>query len=764
MRFNTKITTTILEMATIPLVISGFIAYSTMEMEMEMKRNTLTRIDTIAQIQKNRLVETLANKEMFLEMFLGKTSLRANTQSFVKKPTPELRANINAILLDTKNSSNGIQQIWIADTNGTIISSTDNSLIGKNVSTEEVFRKGIQKIDVSTLKKENGITSQYLTGPLVLNGEILGVAALAVSPEDIIGVANDYSGLGETGETLLAENDGKGNALFITSVCFDKNAAFTRIVPKEEISVPSVHAIAGEEVIMTDAMDYRGVPVFAATRFIPGPNWGIVVKIDQQEVYTPAKKAAELFLFLTIMAILLICVVAISVSRSITGPIRKLTELAKRITKGDFSQSVVLTSHDEIGDLSHSFNTMIESIKEARHDVDEKVRVQTADILAKEKKLEQSAKTSADLAKDLAKFKLAADNVSEQIVITDPEGVVLYGNKMMEKITGYTVEETLGKKAGILWKHPMSKEYYDEIWRVIKTEKKTFRGQLQNRRKNGVVYEADVSISPVLDSDNNIIFYVSIERDITREKEIDRAKTEFVSLSSHQLRTPLSSINWNTEMLLNGDAGPMNEKQMQFLKEVYSSSQRMIALINAFLDVSRIEIGTFSGDPKPVNINEAAQDILREFHPMLEKRKQHISENYDPKIPTISTDIKTIHAIFQNLLSNAAKYTKEGGEIRVETTLSADGKDVIIEVSDNGIGIPNDQKHQIFERFFRTEVAREIDTDGTGLGLYFLKLITDKVGGTITFNSELNKGTTFFITLPIEGLTSKDEKSLKPSA
>ena len=483
--------------------------------------------------------------------------------------------------------------------------------------------------------------------------------------------------------------------------------------------------------------------------------------MDQEEVYSPIKKAAGLFLFLTIMAILLICIVAISVSKSITGPIRKLTELAKRIAKGDFSQSVVLTSRDEIGDLSRSFNAMIEGVKEARREVDEKVRVQTEDLLVKEKKLEQSAEISDYLAKDLAKFKLAADNVSEQIVITDPEGTVLYGNKMMEKITGYTVEEALRKKAGILWKRPMPEGYYKEMWRIIKTEKKTFKGQLQNRRKNGVTYEADVSISPVLDSDNNIIFYVSIERDITREKEIDRAKTEFVSLSSHQLRTPLSSINWNTEMLLNGDAGPMNEKQMQFLKEVYSSSQRMIALINAFLDVSRIEIGTFSGDPKPVSINEASQDILKEIRPMLEKRKQHVSENYDPKIPVIFTDIKMIHAIFQNLVSNAVKYTKEGGEIGVKTSLSADGKDVIIEVSDNGIGIPNDQKHQVFEKFFRTEVAREIDTDGTGLGLYLLKLITDKVGGKITFNSELNKGTTFFITLPIEGLTSKDEKSLK---
>ncbi len=762
MRFNTKITISILELSVIPLLLSGFIAYSTFREEV--KNRTLSEMDTIAQIQKNRLSDIFVNEERLLGLFLSKVSQLEEVKSFIKKPNPKDQAIINSYLLDTKMNIHGVQKIWIADTQGVIIGSSDLSLVGTNVSKEDFFSKGMQQLDVSILRKENEIITQYFVGPLILNGETFGVASLIFSPETLFGLTSDYTGLGKTGETLLVKNEGKGNALFLAPIRFDKNSALTRIIPKENTNVPAIEAVSEKEGTFI-GVDYRGVPVFSATRFFKDTRWGIVVKIDQNEAYSSIIKIEKLFIFFTLFAIFLIFFVASSLSRSVTKPIKKLIALTKRVAQGDFSQKVSIDSRDEIGELAQSFNFMMWSVKELRRDVDEKVRVQTTDILAKEKLLEEQkndlekqVKTSDELSNDLLKFKLVVDNVSDVIVITDPEGIMIYGNKMIKTITGYDTEEAIGKKAAVLWKLPMPKKVYEEMWKTIKIEKKPYFGQIKNKRKNGVIYDVGILISPVLDASNTILFFVGIERDITREKEIDRAKTEFVSLSSHQLRTPISSINWNTEMLLNGDAGPMNEKQMQFLKEVYSLSKRMIALINAFLDVSRVEVGTFSGEPKSVNVNEAAQDILRELRPMTEKRKQHVVENYDPKIPVIFTDIKIIHAIFQNLISNATKYTKDGGEIGVKTTLSQDGKDIMIEISDNGVGIPEDQKHQIFERFFRTEVAREVDTDGTGLGLYLLKLITDKISGKITFTSELDKGTTFFVTLPIEGLTVKEEK------
>ncbi|MCR4279306.1 MAG: PAS domain S-box protein, partial [Candidatus Zambryskibacteria bacterium] len=199
-------------------------------------------------------------------------------------------------------------------------------------------------------------------------------------------------------------------------------------------------------------------------------------------------------------------------------------------------------------------------------------------------------KTKAEiLANELKKFKLALDNTSDQVVITDSEGVVMYANAAVVKITGYTPEEAIGKKSGVLWKSPMPTEYYQNMWHTIKEEKKTFIGEIQNKRKSGELYIAMLTISPVLDTEGNVIFFVGVERDITKEREVDKAKDEFISLASHQMRTPLTAINWYTEMLLHGDAGELNAKQGDYFKEIHAAGQQMNDIIKSFLHILRLE-------------------------------------------------------------------------------------------------------------------------------------------------------------------------------
>ncbi len=146
------------------------------------------------------------------------------------------------------------------------------------------------------------------------------------------------------------------------------------------------------------------------------------------------------------------------------------------------------------------------------------------------------------MAKHLEKFKPAVDNTSDMVVIADPQGTVIYGNKAVEIVTGYKPEEAIGKKSGSLWKSPMPQEFYKTLWDTISNQKKTFTSEIENKRKNGQVYTSKISISPVLNKVGQVQFFVAVEHDITREKEIDKAKTQFVSLASHQLRTPLSTI------------------------------------------------------------------------------------------------------------------------------------------------------------------------------------------------------------------------------
>lgn len=359
-----------------------------------------------------------------------------------------------------------------------------------------------------------------------------------------------------------------------------------------------------------------------------------------------------------------------------------------------------------------------------------------------------------ELTLDLQKFQLAVENASDHIVITDTSGIVLYANNAAEKITGYSKKEMIGVKAGSLWGGKMSRAFYRKMWKTIEKGKESFIGELANVRKNGEQYEAQIRISPVLDEKKSILFFVGIERDITKEKQIDRAKTEFVSLASHQLRTPLTSIKWYAEMLLSGDAGKINADQKQFVDEIYQGNQRMVDLVNALLNVSRIDLGTFAIEPELINVTEIAKSVLEELRPKIIEKQIGVEKKYGENMPIIKADPKLIRIVFQNLLSNAIKYTPDKGKVTLN--IFKKDKDLLIQVADTGYGIPKNQHSKIFTKLFRADNIQQKNVEGNGLGLYIVKSIIDQSDGKIWFESEENKGTIFYVTLPLKGMKKKE--------
>jgi signal transduction histidine kinase len=272
-------------------------------------------------------------------------------------------------------------------------------------------------------------------------------------------------------------------------------------------------------------------------------------------------------------------------------------------------------------------------------------------------------------------------------------------------------------------------------------------------RKDETKFPMAIMATPVI-LEGKVIGTIKIFRDITDERGIDKAKTEFVSLASHQLRTPLSAVNWYAEMLLAGDAGELNEKQKKYLDEVYRSNQRMVELVNALLDVSSLELGTFAVEPKSTDIRKLAQNVIDEQKPQIGAKKISFSFLCEEHIPRMQADPKHLHMVVQNILSNAVKYTPEGGKI-VFSISSADKKNVLLKISDTGYGIPKHQQDKIFTKLFRADNVRDKDTDGTGLGLYIVKSIVENSGGKVWFKSsggEGNKGTVFYVTLPLDGV------------
>lgn len=250
----------------------------------------------------------------------------------------------------------------------------------------------------------------------------------------------------------------------------------------------------------------------------------------------------------------------------------------------------------------------------------------------------------------------------------------------------------------------------------------------------------------------------SIEKAYSQTKIIDETKSQFVTIASHQLRTPLTAIKWYAELLLTGGLGNLNDNQKEYLQELFHASEKMAELIDALLNVSRIEMGTFSVNPEPVNLASLIQEELKELSMQIQDKNFKFSEKYDQTIPLINLDVNLTKIIIQNILSNAVKYTKEGGEISINLRLTKNSSKILFSVKDTGYGIPEDQQSKIFTKLFRADNIKQLDTQGTGLGLYVIKSILETFNGKIWFESTENIGSTFFIEIPITGMPKKEGK------
>lgn len=244
--------------------------------------------------------------------------------------------------------------------------------------------------------------------------------------------------------------------------------------------------------------------------------------------------------------------------------------------------------------------------------------------------------------------------------------------------------------------------------------------------------------------------------------KMDKAKGEFVALASHQLRTPISAIKWSSEMLLNGDAGKLTEDQRDIVQGIEDSNKRLGAIVDTMLLASSLDLGKLEVRVEPVDLPALSHAVLEEQLKKMPDKHFGITESYDSKMPKIRLDERIMSIILQNIFSNSIKYTPNDGEIAIavrhnEEKLNADSRgSVLIEVADNGYGIPRDQQKDVFAKMFRAANAKAKDTDGTGLGLYTVKALLERVGGKIWFESEEDKGTTFFVLIPQEGMEKKE--------
>ncbi|NTV40801.1 MAG: HAMP domain-containing histidine kinase [Candidatus Moranbacteria bacterium] len=226
----------------------------------------------------------------------------------------------------------------------------------------------------------------------------------------------------------------------------------------------------------------------------------------------------------------------------------------------------------------------------------------------------------------------------------------------------------------------------------------------------------------------------------------NKMKTEFVSVASHQLKTPIAEINWQIELLLSKFPGGLSEKQQLLIGQIAHSSQKMARLVNDLLDVAHIDQGKLALAKEDVDLCVIVKEAIVNQHPFAISAGVEIKSFCPLASPNVSVDRKRVGVVLDNLLSNAIKYTKREGT--VEIFLETKENTVQVHIRDDGVGIPSREQHDIFKKFFRSNNAMKNNTDGTGLGLYIAKNIIEQSGGKLWFQSIENIGSDFFFSLP----------------
>jgi len=242
-------------------------------------------------------------------------------------------------------------------------------------------------------------------------------------------------------------------------------------------------------------------------------------------------------------------------------------------------------------------------------------------------------------------------------------------------------------------------------------------------------------------------FYSGIARDITERKQVERMKSDFVSFATHQLRTPLAGIKWMLELAAQGAEVPAETRS--YLQDAREANERLIRLVNDLLDASRLESGRLAIAPQETHLGELTRSVVEEVGPLIRERGHRLSVTGGEALPPLWLDPQLLRQVVLNLVSNAIKYTLPGGEIAIRMT--RDGESVRWAIQDSGVGIPKQAQGRLFEKFYRGENVLTLETEGTGLGLYLVRLIVEQFGGKVRCESEEGNGATFAFTLPLVG-------------
>lgn len=456
-------------------------------------------------------------------------------------------------------------------------------------------------------------------------------------------------------------------------------------------------------------MAYFAAPIESDNKII-----GVVrVAMPWDEVQSGLNKIRIIIASAIVISLILTIVVAFSFTSSIVIPLQEMTSVALEMAEGKLDMSIDVISDDEIGKLGRGLNYMAQRLRD----------------------------TIRQITEEKNKVKAILKSINDGVIAIDRKGTILLINPAVEKMFNICYEKSLGKTVievvrnfdleKLLFQALKSGQSISDEIQLLVPDPKTFR-----------------IVTAPLKNEKEVVGVVAVLRDITAFREVERMKTDFVANVSHELRTPLTSVKGFVETLLDG-ALEEPETARHFLEIISDETDRLNRLINDLLSLSRIEAKNMEANKEKLSLAKIMNNTLSILTPQAKEKVLDVELRIAPDLPMVMADEDMIGQMLINLVDNAIKYTPRGGKVSIKAEKENDAVKIVI--SDTGIGIPRESIPRLFERFYRVDKARSREMGGTGLGLAIVKHILELHHGRIEVESDVARGSTFTVYLPVGG-------------
>ncbi len=706
MSIKLKLIALLLFIGLVPTLVVGVVAYLTISRGIT--DNTNNQLISTSIKQEQQISSLLRDKQEEVVKLANRYEFQLALGKYLESKTPTNRMEIEALLKAKQTETPQIQTISVADPDGLIFASSVIAQVGQKMTSTET---------TITIREDSrdSIAKLYITIPLSVNKQDAGVMSFIFRIDDIIATVQDYTGLGRTGETMVAQENAKKEAISLFPLRFDTKAALTPALNSMQPFKTSGNAYTNEK-------DYRGNQVIVVSRLSVVANWVVITKIDADEALAPIVDLRNSLIGIGLFLSVAITIIAFYLSRLFTEPILRIAKVSRMIGTGDFTAHLEMQRKDEFGSLAQNINAMGSNLN--------------------------NFVTSIESQRN--RLEIILNSTEESILALDKQGIIIIANKATTSLTGMTIGDVVGKPMLGVFVWMRNGQAYDIDYNATGTQ--TYM-DMQYTDHSGVLHYAEVVVAHIDDEHREAQTIITIH-DQTKSRELENMKLDFVSMAAHELRTPLATIRGYLELVsFNSEQKDTTSKapkvdSKQYIQQALKSTTDLSGLITNLLDVTKIERDALTLSMEKLDLAATVSQAVKDVTFSAQAKQQTMAYNGPEIDKFVAADPIPLREVINNLLSNAVKYTGPNGTI--EVSMTEDDKGYTVLIKDSGIGIPEKALPNLFTKFYRVDSGLNSSSGGgTGLGLFLTKSIIERHGGTIGVESKEGEGSTFMFTIPM---------------